>query len=110
MMSKKGKWSEETKARVKAKWAAKWADPEWRATAGAKIIDNLRRGTQSSEHRSALLSTSMKERWSDPTWRENTSKCQSQGTSAAWADPVKKAARLEKLRATLAKKKATNEA
>lgn len=52
------------------------------------------------------VSENTKTQWQDPEQREKLKAAQAEGKAAFWADPVKRAARIEKRRATLAAKKA----
>ena len=77
---------------------ARWEDPDYRAR------------MKFSDAGLASLRDALTERWADPDHREMMQAAQSKGTTAAWADPVRKAARLEKRRATeLAKLNAEKE-
>ena len=58
----------------------------------------------SDEHK-ARISAALKTAWSDPNFRANTVAAQAKGQCDAWADPERRAKRMEKLHATLAAKK-----
>lgn len=79
-----------------------WQDPQAR--------ENMRQSSIAARAATDYIekvSENTKTQWQDPAQREKLKAAQAAGKAAFWADPIKRAARIEKRRATFAAKKAT---
>jgi len=86
-----------------AKMKARWAD-EAEAERLRQSMHN--RSAEAKAATSAALKERALARWADPEQAKALSTAMSQGQAACWSDPVRREARLAKLRATRAAKKA----
>lgn len=78
-----------------------WEDPQAR--------ENMRQSSiaaRASPEYVCRVSENTKTQWQDPAQREKLKAAQAAGKAAFWADPIKRAARIAKRRATIAAKKA----
>lgn len=94
--------TDEAKKSLSAARTKLWQDPQ--------VRENMRQASiaarESAEY-IARVSETTRTQWRDPAQREKLKAAQAAGKAAFWADPVKKAARIEKRRATIAAKRAT---
>lgn len=96
------KASDKAKKSLSAARTKLWKDPV--------ASENMRQASieaRRSESYKATVAANTNAQWQDPVQREKLKAAQAAGKAAFWADPIKRAARIEKRRATFAAKKAT---